>query len=414
MKFEFFLNHRLISEKSIGKGSARALIRISVFGISLCIAVMIVAMSILSGFKNEIRNKISGFNAHIQITNLSSNLSYETFPIDTGHDFLKDLRKHPEIQNIQQYATKPGILKRNTEYAGVILKGVAEDYDWTFFSSYLQEGSVLTINKEELSNEVMISSKLALSLQLRIGDTCAMYFIQEPVRMRKFIIKGIYRTDFDEFDKVFLICDIKHVARLNDWKNGKISGYEVLLKDFDKLDAMHEVIIDQVGFSLNSDQTMLKTISIRDKYPQIFDWLSLQDKNVIIIIILLLIVAGFNMISALMILILERTSMIGLLKSLGSSNLSIIKLFLLQAFYLLSKGLIWGNLVGLILVIIQKYTHVIGLNPESYYISYVPIHIDLLSILFLNIGVIISTFLMLLLPSLAILSLDPVKSIKYE
>jgi lipoprotein-releasing system permease protein len=251
-------------------------------------------------------------------------------------------------------------------------------------------------------------------LRLKTGDSFAMLFIQDPPRMRKFTISGIYETSLEEFDKMYVYCDIGHIKRLNGWKEDQVSGFEVFIKDFDKLDEMTSEVRDAIGYKITEEDTKFKVTNIRIKYPQIFDWLNFQDINVIIIILLMLIVAGFNMISGLLILILEKTNMIGVLKSLGAEDITIRRVFLYQAAYLIGKGLFWGNLIGIGLAFIQLKTGLITLDPTSYYIKTVPVNLELTHILLLNTGTMAAIIIMLLVPSQLITRISPVKAIKYD
>ena len=414
MNFEYFIATRQILDQQYKKSISGSMVGIAVFGISLCVAVMIIAISIVTGFKNEIRNKVIGFGSHIQIVNFDSNFSYETRPIDNDMEFLPTLRSEKEIKHVQQFATKAGIIKTKTDNQGVVLKGVASDYDWSFFKKNMVAGSCFVVNDSVKTNEVILSKYLSNLLKLKPGDDMAMFFVHDPPYMRRFRIRGIFETNLEDFDKMFVICDIKQVQKLNNWYNNEISGFEVILNDFDQIDAMTAKVRDEVGMPVNEDSSTIKVISIKEKYPQIFDWLNLQNMNVFIFLLILLLVAGFNMVSGLLILILERTSMIGILKALGTGNNSIRKIFLYESGFLILKGLFWGNLIGIILCFIQMKTGLMKLDQTSYYIDHVPVNLDIIHILLLNAGVIATIILMLLLPSMIISRLNPVDSIKYN
>jgi len=264
------------------------------------------------------------------------------------------------------------------------------------------------------TNQVIISKKISEMLGLKTGDSFAMYFVQDPPRSRKFTISGIYETSLEEFDKMYVFCDISHIRRLNGWDDDQVSGFEIFINDFDRLDDMFQAVRDAVGYKLVENETQFKVTSIRMRYPQIFDWLNFQDMNVLIIITLMLLVAGFNMISGLLILILEKTNMIGILKALGTENKTIRRIFLYQAVYLIGKGLIWGNVVGLGLALLQQKTGIITLDPTSYYIKTVPVNLDLTHILLLNSGTILAIILMLIVPSQLVSRITPVKAIRYD
>ena len=414
MNFPYFIAQRLIKGRRQETSFSQPINVIAITGISLGLAVMIIAVSTLTGFKKQIREKVVGFGSHIQIMNFDSNISYETSPISSRQNFAEKIRKIPGIRHIQVFGTKAGIIKTDEEIQGVVLKGIGSDYDWTYFSSNIVEGSVFTVSDTGWTNQVIISRKLSDMLNLKKGDSFSMYFVQDPPRSRKFTISGIYETSLEEFDKIYVFCDIGHIKRLNGWDDDQVSGFEVFIDDFDKLDLMSAEVRGAIGYRIAEDEEKFKVTNIRTRYPQIFDWLNFQDINVIIIVILMLVVAGFNMISGLLILILEKTNMIGILKALGSEDVSIRRIFLYQAAYLIGKGLLWGNLIGIGLAFIQLKTGLISLDPSSYYIKTVPVNLNLVHILLLNAGTMAAIILMLLVPSQLISRITPVKAIKYD
>jgi lipoprotein-releasing system permease protein len=414
MNLPYFIAQRLIKGRREGTSFSRPVNIIAVIGIALGLAVMIIAVSVLTGFKQQIRDKIVGFGSNIQILNFDSNYSLETIPISDTQSFIPKIKQIPGIKHIQVFATKAGIIKTAEVFQGVVLKGVGSDFDWRFFKTNLIEGSVFTVTDTGRTNEVIISKKISDMLRLKTGDSFAMYFVQDPPRSRKFTISGIYETSLEEFDKMYVYCDIGHIKRLNGWTDDQVSGFEIFIDDFDKLDEMHMAVRDAIGYRLLEDETKFKVTNIRLRYPQIFDWLNFQDMNVVIIITLMLLVAGFNMISGLLILILEKTNMIGIFKALGSENATIRKVFLYQAAYLIAKGLFWGNIIGIGLAYIQLSTGLITLDPTSYYIKTVPVNLELSHILLLNAGTMAAIILMLLVPSQLISRITPVKAIKYD
>lgn len=414
MNLPYFIAERLIKGRKEGTSFSRPINVIAIIGISFGIAVMIIAVAILTGFKKQIREKVVGFGSNIQIVNFDSNLSFETAPIHEGQSFIPKIKKIPGISHIQVFATKAGIIKTDEEIQGVVLKGVGSDFDWSYFESNFVDGEVFTVSDSVRTEKVVISKKISDMLRLRIGDSFAMHFVQDPPRMRKFTVSGIYETSLEEFDKIYVFCDIGHIKRLNNWDDDQISGFEIFIDNFDRLDLITEAVQDAVGYQILPDEDKFKVINIREKYPQIFDWLNFQDLNVIIIITLMLIVAGFNMISGLLILILEKTNMIGILKALGSEDKTIRKVFLYQAAYLIGKGLLWGNLIGVGLAFIQLKTGIISLDPSSYYIKTVPINLNIVHITLLNAGTMAAIIIMLLVPSKLISRISPVKAIKYD
>jgi len=414
MNLPYFIAQRLIKGRREGTSFSRPINVIAIIGIAMGLAVMILAVAILTGFKQQIREKVVGFGSHIQIMNFDSNISFETTPISDTQKFIPMIKQIPGITHLQVFATKAGIIRTDEDIQGVVLKGIGSDFDWSYFSSNMVDGSVFTVTDTGQTDKVIISKKISNMLRLKTGDSFAMLFIQDPPRMRKFTISGIYETSLEEFDKMYVYCDIGHIKRLNGWKDDQVSGFEVFIKDFDKLDEMTSSVRDAIGYKITEEDTKFKVTNIRTKYPQIFDWLNFQDINVIIIILLMLIVAGFNMISGLLILILEKTNMIGVLKSLGAEDITIRRVFLYQAAYLIGKGLFWGNFIGIGLAYLQLKTGVITLDPSSYYIKTVPVNLELAHILLLNAGTMAAIIVMLLVPSQLISRITPVKAIRYD
>jgi len=414
MDLPYFIAQRLIKGRREGTSFSRPINVIAITGIALGLAVMILAVAILTGFKQQIREKIVGFGSNIQIVNFDSNISFETVPVRQGQEFIEKIKGIPGISHIQVFATKAGIIKTEEDFQGVVLKGVGSDFDWSFFSSNMIEGSVFRVTDTVRTDRVIISKKISDMLRLKTGDSFAMHFVQDPPRMRKFTVSGIYETSLEEFDKIYVFCDIGHIKRLNGWDDDQISGFEIFIRDFDRLDEMTSAVREAVGYRLMEDDEQFKITNIRMKYPQIFDWLNFQDVNVIIIIVLMLVVAGFNMISGLLILILEKTNMIGVLKALGSEDATIRRVFLYQAAYLIGKGLLWGNIAGIGLAFLQLKTGIISLDPSSYYIKIVPVNLELAHILLLNAGTMAAILFMLLVPSKLISRITPVKAIKYD
>ena len=375
---------------------------------------MIISVAVVIGFKNEIRRKIAGFGSHIQIINYDSNNSFETIPVSKNQSFYPSLDSVYGIRHIQVFATKPGIIKTRNDIQGAIVKGIGSDYDWSFFQENLKEGDVFIVNDSVKTDEVLISRYLSSLLKLKVGDQFGMYFIDDKPRGRPFRITGIYETNLEEFDRQFILADIGHVQKLNNWTGDQVSGFEIILDDFSDIDYMTYVVNGIAGARFYEDGSKLRVINIKQKYPQIFDWLGLIDKNVWIILGLMLIVACFNIISGLLIMILDRTNMIGILKALGTENRTIQRIFLYQAVYLLIRGLFWGNLIGLSLCWIQHYFRILKLEQSSYFIDYVPIYFNGFYFFLLNLGTLLITFLVLQLPSIIISRISPVKTIRFN
>lgn len=411
---ELFIAKRIHFSKEGDRQVTPPAVRIAMIGIALGLAVMILSVAIVIGFKKEVRNKVIGFGSHIQITNFDNNSSFESTPIAVSDSLLQALQAFPGIRHVEGYATKMGILKTDSDFQGIVLKGVGTDYDWSFFRKNLKEGEILTINPDKASTDVIISKYLSDLLGLKLGDSFLTYFVQEDVRARKYTVTGIYETGFMDYDKLFVLADIKQIRRLNNWEEDQVSGLELLVDDYDNLDQTAE----DLYFDLVEKQDRLGntyfTRSVKEMNPMIFNWLDVLDINVIVILILIFAVAGFTMISGLLIIILERTNMIGILKALGENNTSIRKIFLYISFFLIGKGMLWGNVIGISICLIQSHFHILTLDPSIYYLDAVPIDLSIFSLLLLNIGTLCASMLMMLGPSYLITKIDPAKSIRFE
>jgi len=417
MNTELFISNRLFFDKSNQQFLSKKIIRIALFGIALGLAVMIVSVAVITGFKTEIRNKVIGFGAHIQIINYDSRNSYEVPPISQNQPFLDKLKTMNDIESVQVFATKPGMIKTDESIQGIVFKGVDQYYDWSFFQKTLVAGQLPLLNDTNRINEILISENVSRLLKIKTGDSAILYFINESEvtpRMLQLKVCGIYRTSLEEFDNLFIIGDIKQVQRLNDWQTDEISGFEILVSDFKKIDIIEQEVRNLVVDYSRENSAILRTESITRQYPQIFDWLSILDMNVWVILFLMVMVAGFNMISALLVLILERSTMIGVLKALGSPNWSIRKVFLYLSVFLTSRGMLWGNAIGIAIILLQKLFHIIKLNPATYYVDVVPVNFNIVHILLLNIGCIAVTTLMLVIPSYLVSKISPDKSIRFD
>jgi lipoprotein-releasing system permease protein len=413
LNLEFFIARRLFFAKDNKAGISDSVISIAVFGIALGMAVMILSVAIVTGFKEQVRKKVTGFGGHILISNYDTNNSYEAYPVGKKQSFYPDIENIKGIKHIQVFATKAGIIKTKSDIQGVVLKGVGEDFDWNFFDESLVEGNSFKIVKGQKTDSVIISRYLASLLKLKTGDPLFMYFIHDPIKMKRFTISGIYSTDLQEFDKLFVIGDIAHVQKLNDWSENQVNGFEILVDNFDELDKMTSIVNKEVGTKYIEGKEQLTVTSIKDSYPQIFDWLELTNTNVWIILGLMILVSIFNMISGLFVIILERTNMIGILKALGAVNYSISKVFLYHAAFLISKGLLIGNFIGIALGMIQLHFKFVKLDPSTYYIDSVPINFKIWHIVLLNAGTLIITTLMLVIPSFIISRIRPANAIKF-
>jgi lipoprotein-releasing system permease protein len=408
LNFELFIARGILSRDK--NNFSRPIVRISILSIAVGMAVMIMSLAITAGFKDAISQKVIGFGSHVKITSFDLNKSFESSPVDLQQDFYPSLADSAGIRHIQVFATKSGLAKSEDQIHGVVLKGIWTDFDWTFFRENIVEGELIKIDPEKRTDDILISKLIADKLNFKLGDDVRIYFINPDEispRGRKFFIKGIYETGLEEFDDLFIIGDLRHIQRLNKWDEKQVSGFEVFVDDFRNLGGAYETIYNTIPYQMNAE-------SIQDLYPQIFDWLDLQDLNVIIILVLMIAVATINMVSTLLILILEKTNMIGILKALGTKNSSVRKVFIYNAIYIIGRGLFWGNLFGLGIAILQQQFGFIHLDQESYYVSSVPIQLNLLPILLLNVGTLAICILFLLVPSYIITKISPVKAIRWE
>lgn len=414
MNAELFIARKITGTEEAGKSVSRPIVRIAIIGIALGLAVMILSVAIVTGFKNKVKDKVVGFGAHIQITNFDSNNSFETKPINKNQVSTGMLKRVKGIRHVQIFATKSGILKTRDNFLAIALKGIDENFDWTFFEHSMVAGEPFNITDSVKSKGIVISEYMSQVLKLNVGDKITVYFMQDPPRMRPFVVSGIYKTSIENFDKAYVVVDIRHLQRLNDWRPEQVSGYEILIDDFDRIESLTDSVYNIAGYHFADDGSTLKIMNIKERYPQIFDWLNIQDVNVWIILILMLIVAGMNMVSGLLILILERTNMIGLLKGLGYSNWRVQKIFLYQSGFLIGKGLLWGNIIGVAICLLQYYFAIIPLDETVYYVSAVPIDLRLWHVLTLNAGTLLTILLVMVLPSLIITKISPAKAIKFN
>lgn len=414
MNLEFFIAKRIYNGNNEGTRFSGPAIKVAITGIALGLAVMIVSVAIVTGFKNEIRDKVIGFGSHIRLSNFDNNNSFETVPIIVDSAFLKSIVEIKGVKSVQSYATKPGIIKNNEVVQGLVLKGLGEDYDHAFIHKNLIKGKEVNFGSGARNDSVLMSEKLSNLLGLKLGDSFNTFFFQDRIRARKFYLKGIFRTNFPEFDKLFILVDIRHIKRLNMWDDNQVSGFEVMIEDFNNLDNIGREVFLKTANKFDEKGSSMLSRTIKELYPDIFGWLDLLDMNVWIILVLMLVVATFNMLSGVLILILERTSTIGLLKSLGAKNWTIRKIFLYNASFLIIKGLFWGNIIGVALCLAQHYFEFIPLNPENYYVDTVPINLSLWHVLALNIGSMLMIVVMMVVPSYIITKITPSKSMKFE
>jgi lipoprotein-releasing system permease protein len=411
LNFEYFISKRLVTKSDYKSSISAPIIKIAISAITIGVVMMFIAIATGFGLQEKIREKIAAFNGHIVINNFTNNQATITQnPVSTQQEFYPSFTSIPEIEHIQKVSTKYGIIRTETDFEGIVVKGVDEQYRWEYLEEFLVDG-VLPVFDESISREVLISDYLAKRLGFKTGDKLIVYFLREDQdrlpRSVGLTISGIFDSGFKEFDETYIIADLKQIQRLNDWSANEIGQFELFVEDFDDIQEVGYKVYEEVDSFLNAS-------TIVELYPSIFEWLKMFDFNIILIIGIMILVAGINMMTALLVLILERTQMIGILKALGSSDWSIRKIFLYNAGFLIFKGLFWGNLIGIGLLLIQKYFKVIPLNPETYYVSEAPIYLSLDYILIINFGTLLLCLLMLLIPSVIIVKISPVKAMKFE
>ncbi|GIQ60183.1 permease [Flavobacterium collinsii] len=411
MNLEYFIAKRLITARDFKSSISAPIIKIAISAIAIGMIMMIVSVATGIGLQKKIRDKVSAFNGQIIISNFDNNNSEVTLiPVSKKQDFYPNFKSVPEVSHIQAIATKAGIIRTENSFEGIVFKGVGADYDWKNIEEYLVEGRVPDYAKA-LNEDVLISRFLANRLHLKVGDSFNTFFIKEErgkmPNSRRFKIAGIFSSGFQDFDATYIFGDIRHIQRINKWSADQIGAFEVFINDFDAIKTTGEKIYDQTSSNLD-------TKTIIEKYSYIFDWLQLFDFNIIVILGVMILVATINMVVALLVLILERTQMIGILKALGANNWTVRKVFLYNAFYLIVQGLFWGNLIGIVLLLIQQHFGIIRLNPENYYVNEAPVYFNWGYIVLLNLLTIGVCFIVLLIPSYIITKISPVKAIRFE
>lgn len=415
MSFPLFIARRIYRDERLESRVSRPAVTIAVAGIAVGITIMLLSMAVAFGFKQEIRAKVIGFGAHVQVASYSRTESYESLPVVGDEALMSEISGVGEgIAHVQRFVTKPGMLKTDKDFQGIVLKGIAQEYDTTFIASHLVAGEVPHFTDSVASGEALISRRMADMLGLHIGDKVYTYYIQHNIRARRFVVRGIYETNFGEYDNRFLFTDLYTARRLQEWQPDQVSGLEVQIAEW----ASFEALSDSLGALLNrrTDKygSAYLSQSIEQLYPSVFAWLDVLDTNVWVILILMTGVAGFTMISGLLILILERTNMIGLLKALGATDTVIRRVFLYFSMFLIGKGLLWGNLIGLLLLFCQSCFGIVSLDPATYYVSTVPVKLDWMAFLLLNVATFLVSVLMLVGPSFLISRIKPATAMRFE
>jgi lipoprotein-releasing system permease protein len=403
---------RLIGASN-GKISS-SVVKIAIISVALSVAVMIVSVAVIIGFKNQIMDKAVGFGSCVNIINRESGENLETLPIDSNQDFFPSIENEEGISHIQRYALKPAIFKAGGQILGAMLKGVAQEYDRSFFEKNLVSGEFPDFSDSVASRRILISQKMADALNLKTGDSFAAYFVQQPMRMRKYVVSGIYSTGLEEYDKIFALVDMADIQKLNSWTKNQITGFEVMIDDFSFLDEMTDLVREYAGYQILQDGSMMKVSSVKDNNRQLFDWITLTQMNVWVILFIMFFVSFVNMSTALLIIIFEKASMIGLLKAVGASNFLIRKIFVLKSLYILLKGIVIGNVIALILVLSEHYLHFIPLDASSYYVDYVPCDFKLWYFAAIDVSTLLIMSVLLIIPSFAVSVMQPAKVMGFK
>lgn len=415
MKFPLFIARRIYSDNGDKRKVSRPAILIATAGVAIGLAVMIISISVIFGFKHTIRDKVVGFGSHIQVANFMTQHSSEQYPICMNDSMMNVLKGISGVKHVQKYAIKQGILKTDSDFLGVAFKGVAAEFDSTFIHQNMVKGSIPTFSDKQSSNKILISETMANQLKLNVNDKIFAYFIDyNGVRARRFTISGIYQTNLSQFDNVICYTDLYTTIKLNGWENDQASGAEITVNDFNKVGEIEQTFIEKVNRTIDKYGETYSSQTIYEANPQIFQWLSLLDLNVWIILALMFAVAGITMISGLLIIILERTTMIGLLKALGARNKTIRHTFLWFAAFIIGKGLIIGNILGIGLITLQKLTGLVKLDPATYYVNTVPVEFNILIFIALNVATLLISIFILVAPSYLISRINPAKSMQYE
>ena len=415
MNLPLFIAKRIYSDQGDRHKVSRPAIRIATIGVAIGLAVMIITVSVVLGFKHTIRDKVVGFGSHIQVMNLSSVNSTENYSICIDDSMVNVLEGIDGVRHVQRYSTTRGILKTDDDFLGVAFKGIGPEYELDYLQENLVDGQIPAFSDTTNTGKLLLSRIMADKLNVKTGDRIYAYFIDEDnVRTRRFTIEGIYQTNMTRFDEIICYTDLYTASKLNGWSERRCSGGEVLVSDFDKLDDVYNTTIEKVNRTQDRDGCMFSSQTIYEAYPQIFTWLELLDINVWIILGLMICLAGITMISGLLIIILERTSMIGVLKALGSRNKMIRHTFLWFSAFIISRGLLLGDIIGIGLVLLQKLTGIIKLDPQTYYVSEAPVELNLPLIALLNLVTLLVCVFVLIAPSYLVSHIQPAKSMRYE
>ena len=414
MNYVSFIAKKLYKHQDGTQGVSRSAILIATVGVAIGLAVMIVSVCVVLGFKGEIRSKVIGLGSHIQVMNYESMYSMESKPVVVNSQLMKTLSDVKGVRHVQRFCTKTGMLKTDNSFKGILLKGVGPEYDSDFLSQHIVEGVLPNFSDTTSSNNIVVSKIIADELRLQVGSRVYAYFFDNSIKVRRFNVSAIYSTNLTDLDNNLIFTDLYTCNKLNEWKDNQYSGAEILLSDFNQLNEVLTQVVNCVNRKYDQYGASYTSASIIELYPQIFAWLNLLDTNVWVILILMIGVAGFTMVSGLLIIILERTNFIGIMKALGASTTSVRHIFLYFSSFVIGRGLLWGNILGIGLVLLQNYFHVIKLDPASYYVNTVPVTLNFGYIIVINIATMLSCMLVLIVPSYLIARIRPASSIRFE
>lgn len=415
MNLPFFIAKRIYSDQGDKRKVSRPAIRIATIGVAIGLAVMIVTVSVVLGFKHTIRDKVVGFGSHIQVHNILTYSGSDPHPICMDDSLMNVLKNIEGVAHTERFSTTQGILKTDEDFLGVAFKGIGPEYDVHFLKEHLIEGEIPQFSDSTSHYQLLLSKMIADKLKLKMGDKVFAYFIGDgDVRTRRYTVSGIYQTNMTRFDETLCFTDLYTVNKLNGWNANQVTGVEVIVKNFEQLDLTEEQFITKINRSIDNQGNILTTETIYELYPQVFSWLELLDINVWIILVLMVCVAGFTMISGLLIIILERTQMIGILKAVGARNKTIRKTFLWFSVFIIGQGLFWGNVIGLGIVLLQQHTGIITLDPHTYYVSEAPMELNLPLVALINLATLLICVFVLIAPSYLISHIHPAKSMRYE
>lgn len=415
MNFSFFIAHKLYKDKGGRQHVSRPAITIATAGVAIGLVVMLLSVFVVLGFKHTIRDKVIGFGSHIQVTNFMTQMSSDQAPIAMNDSMIKVIGGIEGVKHVERFAYKQGILKTDSDFLGVMFEGVAQEYDTTFIHQNMVAGSIPKFSDSQSGNHILISQNIADKLKVNAGDRIFAYFIDENgVRMRRFTIQGIYQTNLSQYDQVMCFADLYTTVKLNAWQPDQVSGAAITVNDFKQLDEVESRFVEKINRTEDRYGETYATQTIRDINPQIFSWLDLLDMNVWIILVLMVSVTGVTMISGLLIIILERTTMIGVLKALGTRNKTIRHIFLWFAAFIIGRALLIGNAIALGMALLQQWTGIIKLDPATYYVSTVPVEINIPLLIILNVATLLISLFVLIAPSYLISHIHPAKSMRYE